>query len=140
MRKIFLFVMCVLAISACAEPTSTGGPAYTYVAPHTPGGVLCIDECRESHDFCRKSCALDYHSCVSDVQAVAQKKYEIYARQQYEARLPADKMPSEFEDTHKCADSNQRCVTGCDTPYNSCYSSCGGTVNAVSSCIFSCPE
>jgi len=129
MLKFLLTVFVALILSACEDGSMGDSPAYIYVAPHTPGGVICIDQCHEAFDFCHKVCAMEFHACVSDVQAAAQHEYESYAKEQFNAHKPAERKPSEFEHIAPCVDANERCVSRCDTPYNSCYSSCGGLIN-----------
>jgi len=137
--RLFL-VFLVFLLSACGEGAAPSPTFYSYAPPLTPGGVMCVDQCRQSHDYCGEACGLDYRSCINDVQAMGQQAFDRYAQESFNAHLPIDKNPSDFEHSSACVADRKNCLADCDTPYNACYKSCGGKVTDLlqPSCQFLC--
>ena len=136
-----LLCLCLLMLSACGDAAmSRAYRETTYTPPPTPGGRMCMDQCREARDYCRESCNLDYRACYNDVQAAAQVEYDKYTRQRFYDHQPVTMMPSDFEHPEACNSEKKSCFADCTHPYNSCYRACGGTVTVTSSCQFLCFE
>ncbi|MDE1900617.1 MAG: hypothetical protein KGI37_03095 [Alphaproteobacteria bacterium] len=126
-------------LAACGGDTAR--VFYAYTPPLTPGGMMCVDQCRKSHDFCAQSCGLDYRACINDMQAMSTKAFDRYAQQRFNAQLPVDRDPSSFEQDGTCNANRNACLADCESPYNSCYKSCGGSVDSLtapSACSFPC--
>jgi hypothetical protein len=135
--RAWILAVCLLALAAC----STEGPATTgtsYTLPATPGGRLCVAQCQDALEFCHQDCSLDQRRCVGDVQMQALKDYDKYTREQFTAHQPIELRPHDFERTTPCDDAHNSCLDKCENPYQQCYQSCGGTVNATTSCQAFC--
>ncbi len=132
----FLFVLLILAACGDSTPPPVFTPAYT--PPATPGGRLCINQCREAQDFCRQDCGLTHRACIGDVQAKALRDYDAYARDHLTAHLSVDLHPSNFENNNACNAAKAHCEKRCESVYIKCYRNCGGTVTVPDSCQFMC--
>ena len=129
----------LLVLVGCANE----GPVHsetTYTLPATPGGRLCVDQCKKSRDYCHQSCDLDARACYNDVQAAAQRDYDRYARQRFANRLRVDLLPSDFEHSEACEEEKKSCLASCARPYKVCFQDCGGSVTVTTSCQFMCFE
>jgi hypothetical protein len=138
MRTALFFFGLILALAACGDV-----PAFTqstYTPPVSSGGLMCITQCGKSHSYCGWSCDLDYRSCVIDVQGAAQREYDVYATYRLAHQAPVDLLPEDFEHPEKCMADKKSCQAACDRPYDTCYSSCGGTVTPPDACSFMCAE
>jgi hypothetical protein len=133
MRLLVLFAV-TLALAACEE----GPKTYSYVAPETPGGRMCANQCRLASDYCQETCDIPYRSCVSDVQAQALQDYAKYTREQFDASQPMDLYLSDFERMQPCTAARDSCNHRCENDYGMCYGNCGGTVKENPSCQFLC--
>jgi len=129
-------------VAAC-DGGAVQAPAYqgtTYTLPATPGGRMCADQCKKAREYCAQSCDLDYRACYNDVQADAQKSYDLYVRERFMNHASVDLLPSDFEHADLCNAEKKRCLADCDTPYNACYKSCGGGITVTTTCQFMCFE
>jgi hypothetical protein len=134
---------CVLFLMLAACGGAPESPAYQgkiYTRPATPGGRMCIDQCRKAQDYCQESCTLDYRACYNNVQAAAQREYDSYTRARFSSHSPVSMMISDFEHPEVCNAEKKKCFADCVRPYDSCYHSCGGTVTVTTSCQFLCFE
>ncbi len=136
MRPPVLFAfLSLLILAACAERAAT---TTRYMLPPSAGGRLCVNECRQARDHCKKSCDLDRRSCTNAMQEQAIKDYEQYAREQFLLRGPLELFPRDFERPDQCAET--ACGKRCAGAYQACYESCGGKVVKTTSCRFFCFE
>lgn len=134
MRPFVTFtLLACLTLAACGRSVAT---APKYELPGTPGGRLCVNQCREARDFCREKCSLDERQCTTAMQEQAIRDYEAYAQEQYRERVPVYLRPSDFERPEKCATSS--CLDDCEHPYQSCFKNCGGKIISTTSCRYFC--
>lgn len=134
-RHIGLLAVAILMLAACSDPVAK---SYSYTLPSTPGGRLCVNQCTEAKQYCLQNCTLDQRRCIGSVQEQALKDYDKYTREQFAAHAPIELRPRDFERTASCDAANKSCIDDCEGPYQSCYSGCGGTVNATTSCQAFC--
>lgn len=128
---IFLFVV---VLTSCSETSAV--KTVHFEPPGTPGGRLCINQCRDARDYCLKDCELEQRRCTIIMQTQAMKDYEAYAKEQLAAKAPLELFPRDFEKPESC--SQDPCKNKCDNKYKSCYEACGGKVIISSSCSFLC--
>lgn len=129
---LFALALCLLT-PACGKSVPT---APKFELPGNPGGRMCINQCRVAKDYCRENCALEQRRCMTDVQTQAMKDYDYYAQEQFQMHLPLDLRPSDFEKPEKCKPDS--CYDSCESPYRSCFETCGGKIVATTSCQFFC--
>jgi hypothetical protein len=137
-----LLSLCTLfVLGACG--TNATAPTYqntSYILPASPGGRMCVDQCKKARDYCSESCSLDYRACYNDMQSTAQNEYDHYVRDRFINNTPTELLPSDFEHPEKCNSEKKHCLADCGKPYNACYTTCGGSVSTTSSCQFLCFE
>lgn len=102
------------------------GPVH-YNPPDTPGGRMCVVECRKGKDRCADACHFKERSCIVDMQGEALKAYEAYTQERFKAREKVELRPSSFEKPEQCVASN--CRTFCEETYNDCFEKCGGSIS-----------
>ena len=135
MRFFFLFLLLsLLVLAACGQAAKSTN----YVPPNTPGGRLCVTQCREAEGYCDQDCGVKTRQCVTKAQARALDDYDQYSRQQFKNREPMDLRPRDFERMGPCDAYKKSCKSDCEERYQSCYEKCGGTVDVTSSCQFLC--
>ena len=66
----------LLFLTACTPKYKT---VYTYVKPHDPKTVTCIQKCKANLDTCRKVCKANFDLCA--------QKAKVHAKQIYEKKL-----------------------------------------------------
>lgn len=106
--------------------------------PATPGGRMCLNQCRTAEDFCKQGCDLEDRQCVTKVQQQAMLDYDQYVRSQFASHAPLEFRASDFERAGKCDKVKSSCATKCEDTYRDCFQECGGTVNVTTSCQFMC--
>ncbi len=134
MRFVPLLMMLILVtFTGCAGQAAKNT---SYIAPNTPGGRMCANQCLEAKGYCRETCNLEERSCLNLTQAQAIQDYDKYAREQFFSHQPADLQPRDFERNDKCSPNS--CYDDCEDNYKSCYQTCGGKVEVTTSCQFLC--
>src|SRR6185312_3377421 len=109
MRHAAILLLC-LALAACSGGT---GKTYSYTPPTTPGGRMCVDQCRLSSGYCEESCDNADRQCVEKVQQQALKDYRKYTEEQYAAGQPMDLSLHDFERMTPCNDGQAACYNKC---------------------------
>ena len=125
MKKIFALLSLILFLTACGA-LGPQGPV-RYAPPDTPGGRMCVVECRKGRDKCVEACQFKERGCIIDMQGEALKSYEAYTQERFKARLPVELRPSSFENPEACVATN--CRTFCEETYQDCFEKCGGSVS-----------
>jgi hypothetical protein len=129
------FFSLILLLAAC------GGAAdenMTMTPPATPGGRLCLNQCKIAKDYCVQKCDLNERSCTAKIQVQAMQDYDAYIRQQYTAKATVEFRPSDFERDESCTKPKASCVKDCEKNYRGCFTECGGKINVSTSCQFMC--
>lgn len=89
---------------------------YDFIPPESPEGRLCAAQCATSQSYCRQSAEANHRACEASYQS---------ALASYNACREAK---------GKGCVSPQTCfypsTSGCDEAYRSCFSTCGGRVQA----------
>ncbi|MDD2325696.1 MAG: hypothetical protein PHW63_06825 [Alphaproteobacteria bacterium] len=127
---------CLVLLAACSGAGGDATLKTRYELPETPGGRLCLVQCRSAQAHCSDACRLDERACVTEGQSQAIKDYEAYVRDQFRTRAEVDLRPSDFERTENCEDKS--CHRSCQKKYDSCFVGCGGKIEKESSCQFFC--
>jgi hypothetical protein len=131
----FVLLVFLAVLSACAAPAERH---FSYMPPETPGGRLCVNQCSQANTYCHESCDLNSRQCVMKVQTQAMQDYDQYTREQFQAGAPIEFHPHDFERMTPCADGKKECMENCESQFTSCYKTCGGKVDATTSCQFMC--
>ena len=131
-----LVFLLILALPACSGLGGDSGAKSRYEPPATPGGRMCLSQCRSALEHCTGGCLLEERACVSDVQSQAIKDYEAYVRDQFMARADVELRPRDFERTEACG--AKACRKKCERTYDGCFVECGGKIVKDSSCRFLC--
>lgn len=127
-------VMLIALLAACGTATEV----VRMTPPATPGGRMCLNQCRTAEDFCKQGCDLEERQCITRVQQQAMQDYDQYVRAQFANHAALEFRASDFERAGGCDKVKARCTKKCDQTYQLCFQDCGGSVNVTSSCQFLC--
>jgi len=136
MHPRLLVLLLLPFLAACATPPAA--ESYVFIPPDSPGGRLCLSQCTEAESFCSEGCDIAQRQCVTGVEQQAITDYDRYTRMQFASGEPIELRPRDFERTVPCDDARHSCDESCDKHYRSCYETCGGKVDVISSCQFLC--
>lgn len=123
-----------LIVSGCSPIYQT---VYDYTPPPTTQGLLCSSQCNEISNLCRQNCRLREDRCEAQARERGAYDYERYVHNQEADNLPIEKSISDFTHYYGCS-SARSCQEDCVTPYNQCFTTCGGLVSSRQICTAFC--
>jgi hypothetical protein len=132
MRLLLVLIplLSALTLGGCTRPD---GPVYT--PPESASGRLCTAHCSETHNTCQSDCSLQQRECLNKAQAQALVDYEQYMSEPFLHANVIEHHERDFEHLDPCKHAFESCSTACETPYQMCYTKCGGEVETPSSCL-----
>ncbi len=118
MKKIGIALI-VLFMVGCSSNKST--TVYSYSAPTSPDGQVCVDECKESKNRCDTLCTVASPQCLAKEQQQARNDFSVYEHEQQAAGQPVTQSLLSFYHPEKCDHTG----CGCEENYKVCYQLCG---------------
>ena len=112
----------LLLLTGCGTVYKT---VYTYKQPKQHTGRQCIRQCLVNRTQCSNTCIRQYNRCKQQENTLRLLKSELRRHRHTTPDLP--------DISNACT---QQC--GCVQAYNTCYTSCGGTVIPHQKCIAFC--
>lgn len=134
MKQVRLFLFAVLlAVAGCGPIYET---QYTLIPPNRPDAPICLNQCQQIMQYCRRTCSLEEKSCLNYERERARDAFRDYVHERRAEGKPIKRKVSDFEQTWKCRDSS--CDQRCGEDYRSCFAGCGGKVEARQVCTMFC--
>jgi len=138
MKKSTIFctiaIFLTIFIQGCAT-TPEYETFYNYAPPKTAEGRACIFQCELTRSQCEQLVQMRLDNC----QNRAQIKYD---NCEYRSQAAYDNcVLSGAQNCYKDWCSMDQCnnnTRSCDNKYNSCYSTCGGSVGSETRCVNNC--
>jgi hypothetical protein len=131
-------LMKVLATSLTLGLLVACGPVYQtfyhYRAPADREGQRCLNECIHIQENCKGQCRQQRTSCEQQHAMTDMMHTMLETKQKIE-----DRHHDHPRDTsYQCRSDADACETECTTPYNNCYTNCGGEVIIENRCVYGC--
>lgn len=108
---------------------------YSYVAPRTTAGTMCISQCVQNKNMCEQMCQMKNDNCRAQARADAAYQFEAYKQERYAQGKKIEKSFSNFDNSYACSDT-----CNCRPTFNGCYSACGGQIVSKKICVAFCDK
>jgi hypothetical protein len=133
LKALFLTIACFTLLYGCGPVYET---SYSFKAPKDSNGAMCVMQCSNTKQLCRRLCSTDDQNCKEMAHEQARFEYEAYLSKQRISGLPINRDLNSFYDPLQC--SRSQCH--CEEDYRACYSMCGGKVITHKKCVAFCGE
>ncbi|WP_445599218.1 hypothetical protein [Azospirillum sp. A39] len=130
--RLLLFAA-LLAIAGCGPIYET---QYTLIPPNRPDAAICLNQCQQIAQYCRRTCSLEEKACLADARERARDAFRDYVYERKAEGKPIKRKVSDFESTSMCGTTS--CDYDCDDDYRGCYAGCGGQVIPRRVCTMFC--
>ena len=121
-------------LTACGPIYQT---TYSYTAPDALVPRACIQACGDVWTDCHTRAYLKVSSCESSAKRDQEKKFQEYKRTREKNNRKVEH-DSSFFNNGSCNTLKSDLDQKCKNRYDNCYTSCGGTITPIKTCILFC--